>query len=151
LTSRPYRWTTTASFTGPSNRPDRARALESVVQYRPGTGLAAELADTAVTAPAQAAGQSPKREPEQAAGSGPIKGEAQRARRRRRRRGRGGAASQAVAGGAAGEGTSAPGDAAGDGGEAPDEGGSEDNLPFDGGEPGPAQESAPGKGEPTDQ
>jgi hypothetical protein len=129
----------------------RARALESVVQYRPGTGPAAELTDTAVTAPTQTGGHGLKREPEPVAGGGPIKGEAQRARRRRRRRGRGGAAGQPVAGGTAGEGAGASGDGVADGGETPDDGGSEDNLPFDGGEPDHGQEPAPGKGEPTDQ
>ena len=82
----------------------RARALESVVQYRPGTGPAAELAEAA-SAPAAAGGrasrrdgdaprregEAARREGEAAAPGGPIKGEAQRARRRRRRRGRGGA------------------------------------------------------------
>src|SRR5512137_671793 len=66
----------------------RARALESVVQYRPGTGPAVELAETAAPPP-EAGGQAPRREGDQAAAGAPIKGEAQRARRRRRRRGRG--------------------------------------------------------------
>jgi hypothetical protein len=70
----------------------RARALEGVVQYRPGTGSAAEVARTVSPAPVRVA---PARvaptpsvgvEPESGASA---KGEAQR-RRRRRRRGRGG-------------------------------------------------------------
>jgi len=66
----------------------RARALEAVVQYKPGTGPAAE---EAAAPPAQPAGQSARREGGPAPGE-PVKGEAQRSRRKRRRRGRGGAA-----------------------------------------------------------
>lgn len=102
----------------------RARALESVVQYRPGSGPTAEPAETAA-APGRPArreggaarrdgdairregepvrrdadtvrreGDTVRREGEAAAPGGPIKGEAQRARRRRRRRGRSGAPGQ---------------------------------------------------------
>ena len=125
----------------------RARALESVVQSRPGTGPAAELAET----PPPAGGQAPRRDADQASAGAPVKGEAQRARRRRRRRGRGGAAGTPVAGGAA---TEAPGagDAADDDGPDAPETDSRDGLPFDGGEQGPAAAApAPGTGEPTDQ
>jgi len=62
----------------------RARSLEAVVQYRPGTGAATESAAQAVSAPA--AGPAPAGGHDGA----PAKGEAQR-RRRRRRRGRSGA------------------------------------------------------------
>jgi hypothetical protein len=112
----------------------RARALESVVQYRPGSGPTAEL--EAAAAPVAAAvraarrdGDAARREGDPArregganAPGGPIKGEAQRARRRRRRRGRSGAAGQ------------------------PDSGGGEG-----GGEPGPAGQPEPGPGDLTDQ
>jgi len=125
----------------------RARALESVVQYRPGTGPAAELAET----PAPAGGQAPRRDADQASAGAPVKGEAQRARRRRRRRGRGGAAGTPPAGGAAAEAPGA-GDASDDEGPDAPETDSRDGLPFDGGEPGPAAAApAPGTGEPTDQ
>jgi hypothetical protein len=133
----------------------RARALESVVQYRPGTGPAAEQAD----APApKAGGQAPKaggqagrREGDQAAGGGPIKGEAQRARRRRRRRGRAAAGQpgQGPAAEGAPGGTGEPADGEADTAEAG--GGGADSLPFDGAEPGPADTPAPGAGRPTDQ
>ena len=125
----------------------RARALESVVQYRPGTGPAAELAET----PAPAGGQAPRRDADQASAGAPVKGEAQRARRRRRRRGRGGAAGTPPAGGAAAEAPGAGDVADDDGPDAPGTD-SRDGLPFDGGEPGPAAAApAPGTGEPTDQ
>ena len=130
----------------------RARALESVVQYRPGTGPAAEPAATATSAPvpstAQTA-QTARRDVEAPGGAAPVKGEAQRARRRRRRRGRSPAAGQPVAGGAAAE---EPGEA-GDRADTPDERGRDggDGLPFDGREPGPAEAPARGTGEPTDQ
>jgi len=112
----------------------RARALESVVQYRPGSGPAAEPAEAAA-APGRPArrdgdaarrdrdaarresdaarregdavgreGDAVRREGNAAAPDGPIKGEAQRARRRRRRRGRSGAAGQADPGGGEGGG-----------------------------------------------
>jgi hypothetical protein len=144
----------------------RARALESVVQYRPGTGPAAELPDAAASAAAPAGGQAArrdseqargqaaaKRDNEQASGGGPIKGEAQRARRRRRRRGRGGAAGQLVAPGTAPDGAAGDdvGDATHAGTDVPEAGGGANNLPFDGGESGPAKAPAPGAGEPTDQ
>ena len=131
----------------------RARALESVVQYRPGTGPAAELAETAASAPAPTGGQAARREAEAAAPVGPIKGEAQRARRRRRRRGRGGTSGQAVPGeGPGGEDTGADADAADGGAGAPETGGGAgDRLPFGGGEPGSAATPAPGTGDPTDQ
>ena len=158
----------------------RARALESVVQYRPGSGPAADLAETAA-APVAAAGRgarrdgdavrregnavrregdaarresdAARRESEAAAPGEPITGEAQRARRRRRRRGRSGAPGQPDPGGVAGGGE--PGsaaDEAGSGADAPGAGGSVgDSLPFDGGEPGPAGQPAPGPGDLTDQ
>jgi len=80
----------------------RARALESVVQYRPGMGPGAEVPPAAAPAP-----PAPRtvtavpggRDSDTRAASGPIKGEAQRARRRRRRRGRGGADGQPGTGG----------------------------------------------------
>ena len=105
----------------------RARALESVVQYRPGTGPAAELAEAA-SAPVSTGGRAPRRdsdaprrdsdaprrEGEAGAPGGPIKGEAQRARRRRRRRGRGGAPGQPEPGsGSGGDEPGAQADAAG--------------------------------------
>jgi hypothetical protein len=80
----------------------RARALESVVQYRPGMGPGAEVphaAAPAPPAPRTVTGVSGGREGDSRAASGPIKGEAQRARRRRRRRGRGGADGQPGTGG----------------------------------------------------
>ena len=127
----------------------RARALESVVQYRPGTGPAAEPAATAVSAPAPSTAQTARRDVEAAGGAAPVKGEAQRARRRRRRRGRSAGAGQPVAGGAAAE---EPGEA-GDGADTPDAGGRDggNGLPFDGREPGPAEAPSRGTGEPTDQ
>jgi hypothetical protein len=86
----------------------RARALESVVQYKPGSGPAAETARGAAQAPVRSVaqpaaqhggGQAPRGngeapaqpQPQGQAPGGGVKGEAQRARRRRRRRGRGGA------------------------------------------------------------
>jgi hypothetical protein len=127
----------------------RARALESVVQYRPGTGPAAELPETA--APAQTGGQPARRESDQAAGGGAIKGEAQRARRRRRRRGRGGAAGPPAPGTPVESEPGGADNAFAGGAEAADARGGADSLPFDGGEPGPAQAPAPDAGEPTDQ
>jgi hypothetical protein len=134
----------------------RARALESVVQYRPGAGPAAEQAETAASAPASTAAPAPRRAGDAAAAGGPIKGEAQRARRRRRRRGRGGPAGQLAAGeGAeAGAGTDGPGatsEPAHDAADAPAAGGAGDGLPFDGGGPGPEGGAAPAAGGPTDQ
>ena len=137
----------------------RARALESVVQYRPGTGPAAEVAEVpsapAATSgrPARRDGDSARRESEAAAPGGPIKGEAQRARRRRRRRGRGGAAGQPDAGsGSGGDESAAHADAEERGADTPGAGGGAgDSLPFDGGEPGPADGHAPGTGESTDR
>jgi hypothetical protein len=131
----------------------RARALESVVQYRPGTGPAAELAGTPASAPASSVGQGARREAEAAAPGAPVKGEAQRARRRRRRRGRGGAPDQPVPGsGAGGDEIRASGAEADSGREAPDAGGGAgDSLPFDGGEPGRAEAPAPGTPDSTDQ
>ena len=127
----------------------RARALESVVQYRPGTGPAAEPAATAVSAPAPSTAQTARRDVEAAGVAAPVKGEAQRARRRRRRRGRSAGAGQPVAGGSAAE---EPGEA-GDGADTPDAGGRDKGigLPFDGREPGPAEALSRGTGEPTDQ
>ena len=127
----------------------RARALESVVQYRPGAGPAAEPAATAVSAPAPSTAQTARRDVEAAGVAAPVKGEAQRARRRRRRRGRSAGAGQPVAGGAAAE---EPGEA-GDGADTPDAGGRDKGigLPFDGREPGPAEALSRGTGEPTDQ
>lgn len=137
----------------------RARALESVVQYRPGTGPAAEQAEAA-PAPASAGGRAsrrdgdaPRREGEAAAPGGPIKGEAQRARRRRRRRGRGSAPGQPETD--TGSGGDAPGalaDAAErDAGAHESHDAAGDSLPFDGGEPGPANGHAPGTGDTTDR
>jgi hypothetical protein len=80
----------------------RARALESVVQYRPGMGPGAEVPQAvapAPPAPRTVTGVPASRESDTRAASGPIKGEAQRARRRRRRRGRGGANGQPDTGG----------------------------------------------------
>jgi hypothetical protein len=80
----------------------RARALESVVQYRPGAGPGADVAPAAapsvrgVTSVTSVTGG---REGDSLGAGGPIKGEAQRARRRRRRRGRGAANGQSVTGG----------------------------------------------------
>jgi hypothetical protein len=129
----------------------RARALESVVQYRPGTGPAAEQTEAAASKPAQGGGQAARREGEQAAPGGPIKGEAQRARRRRRRRGRGGAAGQQVAGGAAADGQGADDWPAGGRTDRPEAGGgADDSLPFDREGTGPSEAPAPGAGEPTD-
>jgi hypothetical protein len=127
----------------------RARALESVVQYRPGTGPAAEPAATAVSAPAPSTAQTARRDVVAAGVAAPVKGEAQRARRRRRRRGRSAGAGQPVAGGVAGE---EPGEA-GDGADTPDAGRRDggNGLPFDGREPGPAEAPSRGTGEPTDQ
>lgn len=127
----------------------RARALESVVQYRPGAGPAAEPAATASPSPAPGIGQAARRDVEAAGGGAPVKGEAQRARRRRRRRGRSAAAGQPAAGGGAGE----AGGPAGDGADAPDERGRDggDGLPFDGRDPGPAAAPPRGQSEPTDQ
>jgi len=130
----------------------RARALESVVQYRPGTGPAAELAEAAAPAPAHAGGKPARRESEPSPAGGPVKGEAQRARRRRRRRGRGGAAGQPDPGGEAAGAPGGSGDAADGETDAPEPaGGGADGLPFDGAESGPAEPSAPGTGEPTDR
>ena len=146
----------------------RARALESVVQYRPGTGPAAELAEgtsAPASAPASAGGRAsrrngdaPKRDGdapggEAAAPGGPTKGEAQRARRRRRRRGRGGAPGQPEAGGGSGgDDRGAQVDAAENGADTLEAGGAAgDSLPFDGGEPGPANGHAPGTGDTTDR
>ena len=126
----------------------RARALESVVQYRPGAGPAAEQPASAPPAP-PAGGQPPRREPEPAGGNAPIKGEAQRARRRRRRRGRSAAAGQPATG------APSPADAGdgGDDGPEPDHGapGAGDSLPFEDRAQAPAEGPAPATGEPTDQ
>lgn len=148
----------------------RARALESVVQYRPGSGPTAEPAETAAAPdrPARRDGDAARRdgdaarrerdaarrEGEAAAPGGPpTKGEAQRARRRRRRRGRSGAAGQPDPVG--GEGGGEPGsqaDAAVSGADAPGAGGAAgDSLPFDSREPGQAGQPAPGPGDLTDQ
>ncbi|MFO7692516.1 MAG: hypothetical protein R6V57_05480 [Vicinamibacterales bacterium] len=145
----------------------RARSLESVVQYRPGSGPASELAE-AEAAPVAAVGRTARRdgdtarregdtarrEGEAAAPGGPIKGEAQRARRRRRRRGRSGAAAGQPdpASGADGGEPGSQDDAAKSGAGSPGAGGSGvDSLPFDGGETGPAGQPAPGPGDLTDQ
>jgi hypothetical protein len=80
----------------------RARALESVVQYRPGMGPGAEAPQAAAPAPPPprtVTAVPGGRDSDTRAASGPIKGEAQRARRRRRRRGRGGASGQPDTGG----------------------------------------------------
>lgn len=108
----------------------RARALESVVQYKPGAGAHAEAPRS--QGPQGQSGSSagqPTREgqgPRDGEGQGGvIKGEAQRNRRRRRRRGRGGAGGGAQ-GGAPDQG--APQGAAGQA-DGPEEGG--DDLNFD--------------------
>jgi hypothetical protein len=131
----------------------RARALESVVQYRPGTGPSAELPEAAAPAPVTTGGQAAKRDRDAAVAGGPIKGEAQRARRRRRRRGRSGAPGQAGPGaGSGGDDAGAAGETTDGGADTPEAGGAAaDSLPFDGGEPGPADGPAPGTGDPTDQ
>jgi hypothetical protein len=80
----------------------RARALESVVQYRPGMGPGAEVPQAAAPAPPPSRTVTAVpggRDSDTRAASGPIKGEAQRARRRRRRRGRGVANGQPDTGG----------------------------------------------------
>jgi len=129
----------------------RARALESVVQYKPGSGPAAELAAAPTQAPA--GGQGARREAETAAPGAPIKGEAQRARRRRRRHGRGGAPGQQVPGSGAGGGAAGAAREAADGGAAAPGagGGAGDSLPFDGAEPGRAEAPSPGTPGLTDQ
>jgi len=129
----------------------RARALESVVQYKPGSGPAAELA--AAPGPAPAGGQGARREAEAAAPGAPIKGEAQRARRRRRRHGRGGAPGQPVSAGGTGGGAAGAAREAADGGAAAPGagGGAGDSLPFDGAEAGRAEAHAPGTPDLTDQ
>ena len=129
----------------------RARALESVVQYKPGSGPAAELA--AAPTPAPAGSQGARREAETAAPGAPIKGEAQRARRRRRRHGRGGAPGQQVPGSGAGGGAAGAAREAADGGAAAPGagGGAGDSLPFDGAEPGRAEAPSPGTPGLTDQ
>jgi hypothetical protein len=131
----------------------RARALESVVQYRPGAGPGTEPAATASPSPAPGTGQATRRNVEAAGAGAPAKGEAQRARRRRRRRGRSAAAGQPVPGGAAAEDPGEAGDAAGDGADTPEERGRDGgaSLPFDGREPGPAAAPPRGQGEPTNQ
>jgi hypothetical protein len=127
----------------------RARALESVVQYRPGAGPAAEPAAAAPAASAPSGGQQPRREPDQASANAPIKGEAQRARRRRRRRGRGATAGQPVTG------ASPPADAGEGGDDGPEPGsgapGTGDSLPFEDRAQADAEGPAPATGEPTDQ
>jgi hypothetical protein len=125
----------------------RARALESVVQYRPGTGPAAELAEAPAPATEQAGRQAARREAEPAAANAPVKGEAQRARRRRRRRGRGGAPGQVVPGSAPEADTAEGGDDGSDGGPAAPG----DGLPFEDRAQPPAEGPAPGRGEPTEQ
>lgn len=131
----------------------RARALESVVQYRPGTGPAAEL--TTAPEPPAAGSQGAGRDAEAVGAGGPIKGEAQRARRRRRRRGRGGSAGHAGPGADPGPGGAGIGSSASqaDGGAATPEagGGTDDGLPFDGGAPGRDNGPAAGPGDSTDQ
>jgi hypothetical protein len=132
----------------------RARALESVVQYRPGTGPAAEEPAKTATAPGTPAGQAARRGPESTPAPSPIKGEAQRARRRRRRRGRGGSSAQPGAGG------SLPLPEEGGplastldhSGPPADGGAGADSLPFERDEPPPGPAPGPGgDSEPTDQ
>ena len=69
----------------------RARALETVVQYRPGAGSAAEAPRSAAAIQSPAAPAAPA--VSAAEPVAPAKGDAQR-KRRRRRRGRGGASAQ---------------------------------------------------------
>jgi hypothetical protein len=119
----------------------RARALEGVVQYRPGTPLAPPPAPAAIAAPAsvdEADGAAPG-----AAGSAPgaDPGDGRGPRRRRRRRGRrrggleggppGAPGSPAVAGEPAGDDALDDGDDGGDGGPESGEGGSYDDGPDD--------------------
>ena len=134
----------------------RARALESVVQYRPGMGPGAEAPpDTALAPPASRAVTAVPggRDSGTSAPSGPIKGEAQRARRRRRRRGRGGANGQPET-----VGSPLPGDAGGqqDPGAAParpegaaGDGGS--SLPFERDTPVSTERPPEPSGDQTDQ
>jgi hypothetical protein len=101
----------------------RLRALEGVVQYKPGTGPTAEVVRSsapiqphapaqgsaparAVAGPPAQAQSRPAADPEAQPGA-PVKGEAQRARRRRRRR------SRSAPGQAPGHANGTPGDAAG--------------------------------------
>ena len=147
----------------------RARSFESVVQYKPGSGPAAEggrgaaplPARVAAPAPAHGGGQPPRESrgqapapspaPDQPQGGAVIKGEAQRARRRRRRRGRGSAAAPEAGGGPEGGAPQADAQAGADdlnfdepsrgGSPRSDEGGREESR-------GP---SAAGPDEPTDQ
>lgn len=134
----------------------RARALEAVVQYKPGTGPAAE---EAAAAPArEPAHQGARRGGRVSAPGEPVKGEAQRSRRKRRRRGRngpGGAAPLPEAGGDAGAqdqpGTDGPG-ADAQAQRSLDGGGEGGSLPFDRDAPherGP--EAPPGGIEPAGQ
>ena len=133
----------------------RARALEAVVQYRPGTGPAAE--EAVMPAPSQgvAPGQVGRRDGDASAAGGPIKGEAQRARRKRRRRGRGGSTAQPGPGGGGpprpeggrpqepGTADQAPASGSGTGG---------DSLPFErDSAPAPETSVPPADREPTDQ
>jgi hypothetical protein len=134
----------------------RARALESVVQYRPGMGPGAEVPQAAAPAPPgprTVTGVAGGREGDSRAASGPIKGEAQRARRRRRRRGRGGADGQPGTGGGprpaeAGD-RQEPGSASAT--QEAVAGGRDSTLPFERDTPVSTEPSPPPAGDQTDQ
>ena len=125
----------------------RARALEAVVQYKPGAGPTADTARP--SAPVPTPGQAPR---DAEAPGGTIKGEAQRNRRRRRRRGPRPGGGRPQPGGGAADGGQA-GDAGHEGGEADSADdragrhGGESSLPFDADRPAPPARAD----EPTDQ
>jgi hypothetical protein len=134
----------------------RARALESVVQYRPGMGPGAEVPQAAAPAspaPRTVTGAPGGREGESRAAGGPIKGEAQRARRRRRRRGRGGADGQPGTGG--GPLPGGPGDQQEPGSASAKQealaGDRGSSLPFERDTPASTEASPPPAGDQTDQ
>jgi hypothetical protein len=133
----------------------RARALESVVQYRPGTGPAVEEAVAPAPSQGAAPAQTGRRDGDTSAAGGPIKGEAQRARRKRRRRGRGSPNAQPGPGGG---GPSRPEDARpqepGPAGQEPASGSETggDSLPFErDAAQAPETSVPPADREPTDQ
>jgi len=134
----------------------RARALESVVQYRPGMGPGAEVPQAAAPAPPAprtVTGVPGGREGDSRAAGGPIKGEAQRARRRRRRRGRGGADGQPGTGG--GSRPAAAGDQQEPGSASVTQeavaGDRDSTLPFERDTPVSTEPSPPPAGDQTDQ
>jgi len=137
----------------------RTRAFENVVQYRPGMGPGAEVAQAAAPvppAPRAATGVPAGRESDTRAASGPIKGEAQRARRRRRRRGRGGANGQPDTGGGPLAGDAGGADGPQDPGSAPAlqeavAGDGDSSLPFERDTPVSTERSPEPSGNQTDQ